>query len=94
MTLYLQVDEPIWSITGSTRVNRVLGEPGKKSTRIEICKKKFNPIHPEPVVSRVGSRVSTHFDNSSICHQIFINKDHLLENDLIHLSNDKKKKSN
>jgi len=48
MTLYLQVDEPIWSITGSTRVSRVLGEQGKKSTRIEICKKNLTQPSPNP----------------------------------------------
>jgi len=39
MTLYLQVDKPTRSTTGSTRVSRVLGDPGKKSTHIEIYKK-------------------------------------------------------
>jgi len=41
-----------------------LGEPGQKLTRIEICKK--ISTQPEPVVSRVGSRVPTHFDSSKI----------------------------
>jgi len=38
VTLYLRVGEPTRLTMGSTRVSRVLGGPGKKSTRIEICK--------------------------------------------------------
>jgi len=34
-----RVGEPIRLTTGSTRMSRVLDEPGQKSTRIEICKK-------------------------------------------------------
>ena len=62
---YLRVSEPTRLTTGSTRMSRVLDEPGQKLTRIEICKKKFNPIRPEPVVSRVGSQVPTYFDSSN-----------------------------
>jgi len=62
---YLRVGEPTRLTTGLTQVSQVLNEPGQKSTHIEICKKKFNPTRPEPVVSRVGPRVPTHFDSST-----------------------------
>jgi len=45
MTLYLRVGESTLLTTGSTRI---LGESGKKSTHIEICKKKFNQIRDKP----------------------------------------------
>jgi len=45
-------------------VSRVLGELGQTSICIEICKK--ISTQPEPVVSRVDSRVSTHFNSSTL----------------------------
>jgi len=48
VTLYLQVGEPTRFTTGSTRVSRVLGEPGQKLTRIEICKKISTEPDPNP----------------------------------------------
>jgi len=46
MTICLRVGESSRFINGSIWMNRVLGEPGQKSTRIEI-RKKF-PIQPNP----------------------------------------------
>jgi len=48
VTLYLRVGEPTRLTMGSTWVSRVLGELGKKSTRIKICKKISTQSGPNP----------------------------------------------
>ena len=48
--------------TGSTRMSRVLDEPGQKSRRIEICKK--ISIQSESVVSQVSWWIPIHFNSS------------------------------
>jgi len=48
VTFYLRVGEPTRLTTGSTRVSRVLDEPGQKSTCIEICKKISTQPDPNP----------------------------------------------
>jgi len=45
---YVRVGEPTRLTTSSTRMSRVLNEPGQKSTRIEICKKISTQPDPNP----------------------------------------------
>ena len=66
--IYLWVGELIRLITGSTRMSRVLNGSSSFLTTFVIF---FQPNPTRTMISRVDSRVITHFDGSTLTHNFY-----------------------